>query len=113
MKKFLMTLLAAASTFIMTGCADSPEEVVQNWGNAIISGDKAAADKLLAPGTDARINEFFIQGYKNDKHNQDSFKNAFENIGKAEVNGDSAKIEVAKLHFSLKKVDGKWKISIK
>ena len=112
MKKFIWSIIASA--FIMAGCSDSPEEVVQKWGNAIVNGDKAAADKLVTPGDkgdNAKGNEFIIEMYKDCKPNeQDSFKNAFDNIGKAEVNGDTAKITVNNIRFSLKKVDGKWKI---
>ena len=34
-------------TLIFAGCADSPDEVVAQWGEAVLAGDKAAADELV------------------------------------------------------------------
>ena len=47
MKKFLMMLMAFVSVFVMTGCGDAPEDVVAKWGEAVLAGDKAAADELV------------------------------------------------------------------
>jgi len=60
MKKFLMMLMAVASVFVMTGCADSPDEVVTKWGAATIANDKATSEECVTSGSN-EINEFFLE----------------------------------------------------
>lgn len=113
----MMMLMAAASVFVMTGCSDSPDEVVKNWGTAIIEGDKAAAGEVVANNEVSKeISQNFFDAYqKGNEETKGKFAAAVENIGEAKIDGDTAKVEMSfdkkdKVVLVLKKVDGDWKI---
>lgn len=112
MKKFLMMLMAVASVFVMTGCADSPDEVVTKWGAAIIANDKVTSEECVTSGS-KEINEFFLEGYKNgNEEYKAKFATDIAQVGEPEIDGDTAKVVIGdnKITFILKKVDGEWKI---
>jgi hypothetical protein len=110
MKKFLMMLMAVVSVFVMTGCADSPDEVVAQWGEAILAGDKAAADEFVTAGS-KDANALMILAATADKEDFQKGLTELEEKGEVVINGDKAEIKVdGKTEFILKKVDGDWKI---
>ncbi len=108
-----MMLCGVFSLFIFAGCADSPDEVVADWGAAIMAGDKAAADEFVtADSKDA--NALMILAATADKEDFQKGLDELKEKGEVVINGDKAEIKVdGKTEFILKKVDGDWKIDFK
>ena len=114
MKKFLMMLCGVFSLFIFAGCADSPDEVVAQWGEAVLAGDKAAADELVTDES-KKLNGLIILLASDEDKKVVMRKELDEYLsGEIVVDGDNAEIKVeGKTEVRLKKVDGKWLIDLK
>ena len=113
MKKFLMMLMAFVSVFVMTGCGDAPEDVVAKWGEAVLAGDKAAADELVTDES-KKLNGLIILLASDEDGKVEMRKTLDEyQSGEIVVDGDNAEIKVeGKTEVRLKKVDGKWLIDL-
>ena len=112
MKKFLMMLMAFVSVFVMTGCGDAPEDVVAKWGEAVLAGDKAAADELVTDES-KKLNGLIILLASDDDKKIRKKLDEYQS-GEIVVDGDNAEIKVeGKTEVRLKKVDGKWLIDLK
>ena len=104
-----MMLMALVSVFVMTGCADAPEDVLEKWSEAILAGDKAAADEFVTADAKDKENAFMIALVS---HNKDEAAKWFDKLkaGEVVVDGDNAEVKVDGTKVRLKKVDGKWLI---
>jgi len=113
-KKFLMFCFAALNVLILAGCADTPQEVAHQWGEAILAGDLASANKFSSPETH-RINEAIISDFAGNAEHRSRFKSNWQQLPSAEVviDGDIAQIIIdGRAALALVRIDGKWKVHI-
>ena len=121
MKKIVLLLLAMVGAFILTGCNDSPRDVAEKWGKAILEGDLKSANDYSTESTRA-INAFVISMLDGDsekiKSAREKFEEGLRKIETAEVviEGDVANIHVGDDEsnpMTLRMIDGKWKVEAK
>lgn len=111
--KGFYAVVASLSMLFAAGCGDSPESVAEEYMDALLSGDLAAANAVSTESAQ-KINGFAIAMIQEQKQKG---KNIPEEpvVDKVEVNGDSAKVtfEGSKDALDLVKVDGEWKVDVK
>ena len=115
MKKFLMMLVAFAGLFILSGCKDSPKEVVQKWSQALIDGNLDEANKYSTAKVQV-LNPIIIAGMKEDAKDKAEFEKNIKELDNATetIKGDTAEVKVKGDDdpITLKKVDGEWKVDV-
>ena len=114
MKKFLMALSVLGCMLIMSGCAETPQQVAQKWGEAIINGDLAAANNYSSPETH-QVNETIIKDMAENAEHRATFEAHLQQVANSEVfiDGDVAQIIIdGKAVLALVKVNGSWKVHI-
>lgn len=111
MKKFLLMLLAACGMFFLTGCSDSPEDVVANWMEAIADGDLETANEY-STAKSAAMNAWLVEMVKKDEKQAGKISETLDKLDDAtvEIDGDSAVVKFDGGKVKLKKVDGDWKV---
>lgn len=111
--KGLCAVVAFLSMFLVVGCGDSPGSVAEEYMDALLCGNLAAANAVSTEGTQ-KINGFAIAMVQEQKKKG---KNISGNptVDKVEVNGDRAKVTFKDSEGSLElaKVDGEWKVDVK
>ena len=119
----LSSLCVVASLVFLTGCGDSPENVVKNWHAAIRDGNRVEANKYVTGKDAAEFNAWIIRAWEMNKDDPEAKKvfaewDNFKFTG-ATSNGNSATMitpsvlgKAEKETLTLKKVDGKWKIDL-
>lgn len=115
MKKFLMMLVAFAGLFILSGCKDSPKDVVQKWGQALIDGNLDEANKYSTDNVKL-LNAFAVEGFKKNAEQKAKFEKDIKELDNATetIKGDTAELKVKgeDKPMTLKKVDGEWKVDV-
>lgn len=111
MKKFLLMLLAACGMFFLTGCSDSPEDVVANWMEAIADGDLETANEYSTAKSE-RMNALMIDMVKKDEKRAGKISETLDKLDDAtvEIDGDTATVKFDGGSVPLRKVDGDWKV---
>ena len=125
--KIRMLLSAAVAVVFalgLTGCGEKPEDVVKNWHAAFMNGDLEKANQYADAGA-AKGNAVIVAIVKDLKTRAANDKSAQESLRRlqgmtfssAEINGDTAVVKVTVEGedkdgvLTLKKIDGKWKLS--
>ena len=114
MRKFLLMMFAALSAFIFAGCAETPQQTAHKWGEAILSGDLAAADKYSSPET-RQINEAIIKDFAENAEHRSRFEANWQKLTSAEVafDGDLAFIIIdGKASLALVRGENGWLVHI-
>ena len=115
MKKFMVMLMAVAGMLFLTGCSDSPKDVVGKWANAIADGDTETANKYSTSNVHV-LNAIMISAIKDKKEGSEEFVASMKKLdsAKEEITGDTAKVTLEDGEsIDLKKVDGDWKVDVK
>jgi len=115
MKRFTNIALVALFACLLAGCGKSPDSVAVDFLKAVAKPDLKAASEMATPDTAALLNMAAAMGGVDEAHPNASFK-----VISSTVNGDTAKVKVRvtdgdkveEEDVDLKKVDGKWKVSI-
>ncbi len=121
--RLLSALCAVAGIVFLSGCGDSPEEVVKNWHSAIREGNRTEAAKYVTGRDAAELNAWVIRVRQLAEKNAEEKKvfAAWDNFTftGATIGGDTATMitpsvwgKSEKETLTLKKVDGKWKIDL-
>ena len=109
-----MALSVLGCMLIMSGCADSPQQTAHKWGEAILSGDLAAADKYSSPET-RQINEAIIKDFAENAEHRSRFEANWQKLTSAEVafDGDLAFIIIdGKASLALVRGENGWLVHI-
>ena len=116
MKKFLMMLVAFAGLFILSGCKDSPKDVAQKWGQAILDGNVDEANKYSTDNVKL-LNAFAVASFEKNAESKAKFEKDIKELDNATetIKGDTAEVKVKgeDKPMTLKKVDGEWKVDVK
>ena len=125
MKKLSLFLMTLAAVFVFAACGSkaakdpSPKDVAVQWFQALLDGDLKTANELSTEQTKAFNGLMASAMQANDKEDKeaddDDPKAMLEQLKKAEekIEGDTATLIVdGKEGFTLKKVDGKWKVDL-
>lgn len=116
MKKLLVLIPVL---LFMAGCGETPKSVTNDFMSAMKDADFEKAATYADPQTKQMLT--LVQGMLNDQQ-KEALKNTEFEVVSCEENGDTAKCIVKQKNldtnretqseYSLKKIDGKWKISV-
>lgn len=111
--KGFCAVVASLSMLLVAGCGDSPESVAEEYMDALLSGNLAAANAVSTENTQ-KINGFAIAMVQEQKKKGKDVP-ANPEIDKVEVDGDRAKVTFkgSEGPLELTKVDGEWKVDVK
>lgn len=120
----LTVLCAVVSLAFLTGCGNNPTAVTRKWMKAIAKGDKETANQLVTGRGSKDINKAWIKRLKEarkaaKKDNDDNaavLVSSFEDIqlDRPDIDENTATIDAIlgerEYEFTLKKINGTWKL---
>ena len=106
MKNIIM-LLCVGLTICLTGCGESPENVVKKWQSAIQAGDLKEANKY---SNSPEANELMIETMKDYPTAQATLKKV--SILKSEIEGNKGVVHTTIGPIGVEKISGKWLVKL-
>lgn len=121
MKKFLLAIAITSTAFLFScksGGGSDPKAVLSSFFDALAKKDMEAARKLATEDSKSMI-DMIEMGMKmsNDSKETEKYDKSNMEFGEVKIDGDKATVPVKEkksgesLNYTLKKVNGEWKVA--